>query len=142
MTRDAIEAFFETRQKNWQARDSVALAAGHAEHGTLISPMFGNRTGRDAIRDSYRALFTVFPDWSFVGEPVLIDGDRVAQPFSVTATHVGEFMGLTGSNRRFKVQGVRLFDMQDGLIQHERRHYDFTGLLIQLGVLRGKPAKD
>jgi hypothetical protein len=30
-------------------------------------------------------------------------------------------------------------EMVDGLIAHERRVYDFTGLLIQLGVLRSKP---
>jgi hypothetical protein len=30
-------------------------------------------------------------------------------------------------------------DMAEGLIAHERRVYDFTGLLIQLGVLRSKP---
>jgi hypothetical protein len=36
---------------------------------------------------------------------------------------------------------MRLFEMQDGLIAYERRYYDFTGLLIQLGILRGKPAR-
>lgn len=35
----------------------------------------------------------------------------------------------------------QLFEMKDGLIAQERRYYDFTGLLMQLGVLRGKPAK-
>jgi hypothetical protein len=30
-------------------------------------------------------------------------------------------------------------EMRDGLIADERRIYDFTGLLIQLGVLRSKP---
>lgn len=142
MTREEILAFFEARQRAWQACDPLALAAGHAEHGTVLSPMFGRRVGRDAIRDSYRLLFATFPDWTLTAEPVLIDGLRVAQPFSVTATHVGEFMGLSGTNRRFQTYGVRLFDMQDGLIQRERRHYDFTGLLIQVGVLRGRPAKD
>jgi hypothetical protein len=33
-----------------------------------------------------------------------------------------------------------LWDEQ-GLVAHERRIYDFTGLLVQLGVLRAKPAK-
>ena len=51
-------------------------------------------------------------------------------------------MGLAGTNRRFRIQGVRLYDMKAGLIQTERRLYDFTGLLIQVGVLRSKPAKD
>ncbi|MFI5177677.1 MAG: ester cyclase [Vicinamibacterales bacterium] len=142
MTRDAIVSFFLERQKGWEARDPEVLASGHAEHGTVVSPMHGRRAGRDAIRDSYRSLFVTFPDWTFVGEPVLVDGDHVAQPFSASATHVGDFMGLAGTNRRFKIQGVRLFDMADGKIQHERRYYDFTALLIQVGVLRGKPAKD
>lgn len=142
MTRDDINAFFLERQQAWTARDPEGLAVGHSLTGTIESPMFGNRQGRPAIAESYRLLFATFPDWDFDGEPLVIDGDRVAQPFTAGATHVGTFMGLPGSNRKFKIQGVRLFTMADGLVQHERRMYDFTGLLIQVGVLRGKPAKD
>jgi hypothetical protein len=50
-------------------------------------------------------------------------------------------MGLEGSGRKFEIQGVRFFKLKDGLIAYERRYYDFTGFLIQLGVLRGKPAR-
>lgn len=142
MTRDEIEAFFEGRRQAWLTRDADGLGAFHTENGTMDSPMFGHRQGRHAIADSYRALFATFPDWDFQGEPLLIDGNRVCQPFTATATHVGPFMGIDGTNRKFKIQGVRLFTMADGLVQHERRMYDFTGLLIQVGVLRGKPAKD
>jgi predicted ester cyclase len=141
MTRQEIVDFFEKRQSRWSARNPDDLAKGHAEDGTVVSPMFGTLRGRKAIGDSYRSLFTVFPDWDLSGEDLLIDGQRVAQVFSVTATHVGDFMGLAGTNRRFQIVGVRLFEMDGGLIQHERRLYDFTGLLIQVGVLRGKPAK-
>ena len=140
MTRQEIEAFFEGRRQAWLTRDADGLGAFHTEDGTMDSPMFGHRQGRQAIADSYRALFATFPDWDFQGEPLLIDGDRVAQPFSATATHVGTFMGIDGTNRRFKILGVRLFTMADGLVAHERRMYDFTGLLIQIGILRGKPA--
>ncbi|NQW03982.1 MAG: ester cyclase [Acidobacteria bacterium] len=142
MSRDEIIAFFDERKHGWSGRSPEALGHGHAELGSIESPMFGHRQGRAAIQESYRALFTTFPDWDFKGETLLIDGNRVAQPFSATATHVGAFMGLDGTNRRFVIQGVRLFDMADGLIQHERRTYDFTGLLIQIGILRGRPAKD
>jgi steroid delta-isomerase-like uncharacterized protein len=140
MTRQEIEAFFSERHQAWLTRDADALGAFHTEDGVLESPMFGRRQGRKAIADSYRALFEIFPDWDFQGEPLLIDGDRVCQPFTVSATHVGTFMGLDGTNRKFKIQGVRLFTMADGLVQQERRMYDFTGLLIQIGILRGKPA--
>jgi predicted ester cyclase len=36
----------------------------------------------------------------------VIDGDRVARSFTAQATHVGEFMGLAGTGRRFAIQGV------------------------------------
>ncbi len=141
MTRDEIQAFFAGRQALWTARNPGALADGHAQDSTVVSPMFGRLQGRAAIRDAYAALFKTFPDWDLKIEDLLIDGHRVAQSFSVTATHVGDFMGFAGTNRRFQIQGVRLFEMADGLIKSEKRLYDFTGLLIQIGVLRGKPGK-
>lgn len=141
MTRDEILDFFARQQQAWLARDPDALAAGHADDGTLVSPIFGTLQGRPAIQTSYQSLFRVFPDWTYQGEPVLVDGHRVAEPFSVTATHVGNFMGLDGTNRRFTIHGIRLFDMREGAIAYERRYYDFTGLLIQLGILRSKPAR-
>ena len=142
MTRPEILSFFAARQVHWDAHDVEALAAGHAEDGVIQSPMHGTRRGRAAIADSYSALFGAFPDWRFTIDDTLVDGDRVAQVFTAEATHVGEFMGLAGTNRRFRIQGVRLSDLANDLIQVERRLYDFTGLLIQVGVLRGKPAKD
>ena len=56
----------------------------------------------------------------------------------VRATHGGYFMGLGGSGRKFDIKGVCLFEIRDGLIAFERRVYDFTGLLIQLGILKSK----
>lgn len=139
MTRESIVDFFAQRQQYWAARDADGLASSNATDGTVVSPMFKQVRGREAIATSYRRLFETFPDWGFESEALIIDGDRVAQPFSASATHVGEFMGLPGTGRRFQVQGVRLFRLADELIQEERRVYDFTALLIQIGVLRSKP---
>ena len=50
-------------------------------------------------------------------------------------------MGLAATHRRCQIEGVRLYEMKDGLIQSERRLYDFTGLLIQVGVLKSRPAQ-
>jgi predicted ester cyclase len=141
MTRAEMAAFFAKRQNHWNAHDALSLASGHADSGSVQSPMYGTLSGRDAIEDAYASLFTAFPDWRFTGDELLIDGNRVAQVFGAEATHVGEFMGLSGTNRRFRIQGVRLYEMADGLIQSERRLYDFTGLLIQVGVLRSKPGR-
>ena len=141
MTRDAIRAFFADRQVEWKRRDADALAKGYTEDSDVFSPMFGALHGREAIGEAYHALFKIFPDWDLRIEDLLIDDDRVAQIFAVNATHVGEFMGLPGTNRRIDFRGARLLHLNGELIQRERRIYDFTGILVQVGVLRAKPAR-
>ena len=141
MTRDEVVAFFARLDQAWRDRDAEALASSHAEHSVVASPMFTTVRGRKDILDAYRSLFRIFPDWTLTSEALLIDGDRVAQPFTTTATHAGEFMGLAGTGRRFTIQGVLLFKLENGLIVDERRVYDFTGLLVQIGILRTKPGR-
>jgi steroid delta-isomerase-like uncharacterized protein len=141
MTHDEAVRFFALQQDEWNARDAAALSLRHTEDGTVVSPIFKTVQGREGILESYEALFATFPDWHYIGEHLLVDNERVAQQFLVHATHSGDFMGLPGSGRKFDIQGVRVFEMRDGLIAFERRYYDFTGLLIQLGILRGKPVK-
>lgn len=139
MTRPEIVAFFDEWEKAWASKDPDRLAACYAVEGKVSSPMFKQVSGRVAIAESYYRLFEMFPDWTLTNEDLLIDGDRVARAFQATATHRGEFMGLPGTGRKFQIQGVRLFRMGGGLIQEERRLYDFTNFLIQIGVLRSKP---
>jgi C-1 hydroxylase len=139
MTRDEVVRFMQERQQHWSARDADGLASQHAVDGTVNSPMFGKLSGREAIANAYRRLFQAFPDWTLTPEDFIIDGDRVAEPFSATATHAGEFMGLPGTKHRTHIHGVLLMRVAGGFIQEERRIYDFSMLLMQVGVLKGKP---
>jgi steroid delta-isomerase-like uncharacterized protein len=141
MTHDEVVSFLGKRQDAYARHDAAALAADHTPDGIVNSPMFAQIQGRPDIEAAYRALFASFSDWSIVLDVPIVDGDRAAQPFSVSATHTGDFMGLPGSGRRFRLHGALIFRMRDGLIAEERRVYDFTALLIQLGILRGKLAK-
>jgi predicted ester cyclase len=96
--------------------------------------------GRHAIEEVYRAWFIAFPDVAFsADEALLIDGDRVAQRLTTTGTDSGGFLGLPPTGKAFKVPLVALCTMADHQIVHERRIYDFTGMLIQIGVLKAKP---
>lgn len=135
-----IQALLDERVEAWGRRDPAALAAGYAEDAVVTSPMFPRAEGRAAIQRSFELLFRVFPDWDITLEEPCISGNRAMQPCRVRATQRGEFMGLPGTGRRMEFECVLILDFKDGLIQRERRIYDFTGVLIQLGVLRGKPA--
>jgi steroid delta-isomerase-like uncharacterized protein len=142
MTNERLAAFIDHHTAAWNRRDADTLSLDHAENGVVISPMFARVDGRPAIRDTYASLFGVFPDWQIRFDAPIADRDRVAVAFSVTATHRGDFMGLEGTGRRCSFDGVSLFDLSpDLLIAAERRFYDFTGMLAQLGVLRVRPAR-
>lgn len=138
MTRDEAVAFFLRRQIGYDLHDAAALAADHAPDGVVRSPLFPRVEGTADIEKSYQELFTVFPDWQIRFEDPIIDGARIAQPFTARATHVGELMGLAGTGRRVKIHGALIHHMRDNLIADEQRIYDFTSLLMQLGILKVK----
>ena len=49
-------------------------------------------------------------------------------------------MGTAPSGKLAVVPVVFVCRVAEGLIQHERRIYDFTGLPVQVGVLKARPA--
>jgi steroid delta-isomerase-like uncharacterized protein len=140
MTRDAIVSLLDQRHAAIQRRDIPALMTLHADSCVVDSPLGGVATGSDAIRRVYDAFLSAFPDADFAVEPAIIDGDQVVQLATVTGTDSGGFMGLPPTGKRFTLPMVHVFTLGDGRIQRERRIYDFTGLLIQVGVLKAKPA--
>jgi steroid delta-isomerase-like uncharacterized protein len=140
MTREEIMAIFMRREAAWRAHDAAALAADHAPDAIVISPTGGLLEGREDIERVYRVWFTAFPDLDFTERDVLIDGDRVVLVSTVKGTHAGDFFGLPASGRQVKAMCAFVYTLRDGVIVHEKRILDFTGVLIQVGVLKAKPA--
>jgi hypothetical protein len=140
MTRGEIGAIFDRRDAAWRIRDPVALAADHALNGVVVSPTGGVLEGRPEIERIYRVWFTAFADFAFTTEDLIIEDDRAAVLARVSGTHTGEFFGMGSTGRRINIACGLFYRFEDGLIAHERRILDFTGLLVQVGVLRAKPA--
>ena len=139
MTRAEMRAFLMDRVRFFNDRDIASLVATHAPDGEVVSPMFGTVRGRADIEAMYRKLFKVFQDMRFddVAEPI-IDGNRAVQPFVARASHTSEMFGLPPTGRRFELHGALFLEFANGLLAHERRLYDFTAMLLQLGVLKPK----
>jgi predicted ester cyclase len=89
-----------------------------------------------SIKALFRSWTTGFPDLEWIREDALIDGNRTAVAFRFAGTHAGPFLGLAPTNRRFEIRGVTLMTVRDGKIVYERRIYDFTSFLVQLGVIK------
>jgi steroid delta-isomerase-like uncharacterized protein len=140
MTRDDIVALFARRQQAWDRLDAAALAADHTDNSVVDSPLAGGTaTGREAIERLYTTYFGAFTDVKFKQDELLIDGDRVALLARFSGTDTGGFMGMPPTGRSVSVPIVFFYDLDAGLITRERRVYDFTGLLVQVGLLKAKP---
>ena len=142
MTREDLQGIAERYLEAWQRHDPPAIAQYHALNAVTESPIYATLRGRKAIEDAARAFFSSFPDAALTVDTILVDSPRVAMFTTVSATHANEFFGMPGTNRRIEFRNAWLIEIDaDGLIAHERRIYDFTGLLLQVGILRAKPAK-
>jgi steroid delta-isomerase-like uncharacterized protein len=140
VSRAEIEAFFSKRQRAFDAHDARALAADYAEDGVVESPLIGGEAkGREAIIRLYDAYFRAFTDLTLAVDRLLIDDQQVALVATASGTDLGGFMGMEPTGRAVRVSVVFLFELAEGLIVRERRIYDFTGLLVQVGILKAKP---
>lgn len=140
MTRAEVVGVIERRIEASNRRDVAALTALHAENGVVESLIAGRVEGRAAIGDVYRAWFTAFPDVVVTTDELIVESNRAVQVATITGTDLGGFMGVPATGKPFRMSIVFLFTVVDGLIAYERRIYDFTGLLLQIGVLKAKPA--
>jgi steroid delta-isomerase-like uncharacterized protein len=140
MTRDEIVDLFARRDAAYSKHDVEALAELHSETCVVESPFGGTVQGRAAIAQVYHAFFEAFDDVTISVDDLVIDGDRVVQVGTLSGTDTGGLMGMTPSGRPALLPIVIVCRVADGLIVHERRIYDFTGMLVQIGVLKAKPA--
>lgn len=140
MTREQISAMFMRRWEQWNRRDTTALVHDFSEDSVVETPLAGGSMhGRKAIEDLYLQFFHAFPDARLQMDDLLIDGERVTLVGRMSGTDTGGFMGVGPTGRSFDIALVLLYQLRDGLIVHERRIYDFTGMLLQVGALKAKP---
>ena len=138
MTDDEVRVFLQQHVEKFTHHDPVALAADYARDGVVESPRAGRCEGREAIEAVYRTWFAAFPDLTATVDDLLIEDDRAVVVCRIRATHRGEFLGFAGTGKQVEFPLVFLETVGDHEITHERRIYDFSGVLIRLGVLKVK----
>ena len=141
MTRDEILGVLARRAEAWHRLDVEALIDDYAPDAVVDSPLAGGPTsGTEQIRQVFQTYFVAFPDLKMEQRDVLVDGQRAAVMATFSGTDRGGFMGMAATGRRIDIPVVFLYEFRDGKIVRDRRVYDFTGLLIQVGTLKAKPA--
>ena len=140
MTRQQVLDLFKRREAAYEDLDAAALAADYADHAVIESPAAGVHSGPQAAERAFRTIFTAFLDLTITIDELIVDGDNVSSVLTLEGTHIGEFLGIQPTGKRFKIPAVFFYQLDKGRIIRERRIYDFTGLLVQIGVLKTRPA--
>jgi steroid delta-isomerase-like uncharacterized protein len=141
MTREAIKAFYDGFIRAWERQDVAALSACYSDDCVVESPIFHTLNGRAEVERSYSELFRAFAHQTVrVDELVICDEpeDRAVIVWTVQSSHVGEIMGVPASGKRIERTLAYFQTLGDGQIVKEARIYDFTAMLMQLGVLKVK----
>jgi predicted ester cyclase len=95
--------------------------------------------GPDEVANTYRDLYSAFPDLSIPDiEPGSLchHGDLVIGETHLQGTHMRTFRGLPPTRRRIDVPLVAIFEFDGADLLCERVYWDRLTLFIQLGVAR------
>jgi steroid delta-isomerase-like uncharacterized protein len=120
--------------------DLDAFANLYSTNAVVIDPTYPEPLkGRDAIRKDVADLFGAFPDVQVQLSNSMIGAGVLAAEWKMTGTHRGPLPVPTGTvpatNKRFELV-IATFERLDGngQIVEERRYYDISGWLGQLGI--------
>jgi len=143
MTSDEIRPSVDQFVLAWERADAAALGACYADDCVVVSPIFAKLKGRAQVERSYTDLFEAFEPQTVRVDDIVVGNDlpaRAVVVFTVQSIHAGEIFGMPPSGKRLEQTIAFILTLKDGRIVKDVRIYDFTSLLMQVGVLRAKPA--
>jgi steroid delta-isomerase-like uncharacterized protein len=141
MTSDEIRGLLDDFVQAWQRQDVKALGACYAEDCVVVSPIFHTLNGRGQVEQSFKDLFRAFENQTLRVDDIVIScgpPDRAVLVCTLQPKHVGEIFGMPPSGKRIDRTIAYVQSIADRRITRETRIYDFTSMLMQLGVLRVK----
>jgi len=140
MTRAEVDALLERHRGSFASRDPDRLASDHIEDGTFSSPAAGTVSGRKHIREVYEYWLEAFPDMVFTWRDPIVEDNHVALFWHFSGTLSGKFYGDAKAGTRVEFKGAAEYVLSPGGIVSADHVFDFTGTLVNAGVLKVKPA--
>jgi steroid delta-isomerase-like uncharacterized protein len=123
VTRWATQAVAAGREEVWDTvlADDVLDRSGGTES-----------RGRESFKARARAVQAAFGDRSVHVEDLVMDGDRIAWRWTLTATHVGTFLDTPPTGKRVTLRGVNFQRVRNGAVVEHWTLADIAGLARQL----------
>jgi C-1 hydroxylase len=117
----------------WNRHDPDAVVAHVADDVIFRDVAFRMPLqGRSALKKAIEDYMAAFPDVHVQITSTTVDGPRIVQEWTVTATHRGDFMGVPATGRWTENYGatVTTFD-DDGMVIEASMYWNPLGLCRQ-----------
>jgi len=129
--RDEVNAVMDKMVVLMNHHDLDGCVACYSENAELQDPRFPAPVhGSNYVREGFKYWFDAFPDVEVVVVNKIIDGPKVALEWTFEATHLGEYLGVQGSGRRFKVMAAAHFEVRHGKVTRDFSLFDASALRV------------
>lgn len=88
--------------------------------------------GAGHVKQSMQYLRAAFPDIHFTLDQIVAEGDTVVVRWTLTGTHLGNFMGQPATGKPVRVEGIDMLRIVQGRVSERWAHYDGIALLDQI----------
>ena len=128
MKKEFIEHYTETV---WNLKDLKIIEEAFAEEAK-VHTLFGPLKGPKGMKDCVEIWLQGFPDLQVKNIHMIEDGETIAAHFEAKGTHLGEFKGLSPTDKQVFYQGMSVFKFEKDKIVEYRGFIDMLHLLNQL----------
>lgn len=90
--------------------------------------------GPQGYIDFFSMMRNAFPDMKVEVEHLVADEENVAFAYTLTGTHKGDFMGISGTGRSVEARGMQISRFENGKLVERWGSSDELGILKQIGA--------
>jgi steroid delta-isomerase-like uncharacterized protein len=89
---------------------------------------------RDQVKAGAAMSTKAFPDLVVTVHDQIAEGDRVVTRFTSEGTHLGDFLGHSGTGKKVRIEAIHIHQVVDGRIVTLWEQIDLLGLSKQLEI--------
>ena len=102
---------------------------------TIRTPLPGDATGAQKLKQVWTVLLRAFPDLQLTIEDLIGEDDKVVARIVCSGTHLGEYMGLEPSGKSIAYDEIFIFRFANGRVVETWGVVDVFSQMKQLGVI-------
>lgn len=113
--------------------------AGNPAGGRVLAEGFFDHRPIDAFPNTKSGHISMaldwhqaFPDYKFVIEDIIIEGDKIVARYNSSGTHLGVLSGIPGTGRRVTLTGIDIMRFERDLLVEWWHNEDMYDLMQQL----------